>query len=81
MSITRDNRQILVNPHSRDNKVPAGVLNLGEIGVQHDSVSGAALYVETVADSQEEATVAKFINEVAINNLILIYISRILVTL
>lgn len=70
MSITRDNRQILVNPHSRDNKVPAGVLNLGEIGVQHDSVSGAALYVETVADSQEEATVAKFINEVAINNLI-----------
>lgn len=68
--MTRDNRQILINPHSSVPKVPAGALNLGEIAVQHDSVSGAALYVETVADSQVEETVAKFINEVAINELI-----------
>lgn len=68
--MTRDNRQILINPHSSVPKVPAGALNLGEIAVQHDSVSGAALYVETVADSNVPETVAKFINEVAINELI-----------
>lgn len=70
MAISRSNRQILINPHASKNQVPAGVLNLGEIAVQHDSVSGAALYVETVANSQAPETVAKFINEVAINTLI-----------
>ena len=68
--MNRTNRQILVNPHSKDVKVPAGILNLGEIAVQHDSVSGAALYVETDSGSTSEETVAKFINEVAINTLI-----------
>ena len=68
--MNRGNRQILINPHSSIEKVPAGALNLGEIAIQHDSVSGAALYVETVADSQDAGTVAKFINEVAINTLI-----------
>jgi len=63
----RDNRQILVNPHSSQEKVPAGVLNLGEIGVQHNSVKDAALYVETDADSESANTVAKFITEEAIN--------------
>ena len=68
--MTRDNRQILVNPHSSSVKVPTGALNLGEIAVQHPNVEDAALYVETVADSQSAETVAKFISEVAINNLI-----------
>lgn len=68
--MARDNRQILINPHSSTPKVPVGALNLGEIAVQHDSVSGAALYVETVADSQVASTVAKFINETAVNTLI-----------
>ena len=63
----RDNRQILVNPHSSQEKVPAGVLNLGEIGVQHNSVKDAALYVETDADSESANTVAKFITEEAIS--------------
>ena len=63
----RDNRQILVNPHSSQEKVPAGVLNLGEIGVQHNNVKDAALYVETDADSESANTVAKFITEEAIN--------------
>ena len=67
MAITRDNRQILVNPHSSQEKVPVGVLNLGEIGVQHNTVEDAALYVETVADSQSAETVAKFITEKAID--------------
>ena len=64
----RDNRQILVNPHSSQDKVPAGVLNLGEIGVQHNNVEDAALYVETVADSESASTVAKFITEKAIES-------------
>ena len=63
----RDNRQILVNPHSSQEKVPVGVLNLGEIGVQHNNVEDAALYVETVADSESAETVAKFITEKAID--------------
>ena len=62
----RDNRQILVNPHSSQAKVPVGVLNLGEIGVQHNNVEDAALYVETVADSESASTIAKFITEKAI---------------
>ena len=62
----RDNRQILVNPHSSQEKVPAGALNLGEIGVQHNNVEDAALYVETVADSESASTIAKFITEKAI---------------
>lgn len=66
--MTRDNRQILVNPHSSQEKIPAGALNLGEIGVQHNNVEDAALYVETVADSQSAGTVAKFITEKAIDN-------------
>lgn len=64
----RDNRQILVNPHSSQEKVPVGVLNLGEIGVQHNNVEDAALYVETVADSESAETVAKFITEKAIDS-------------
>ena len=63
----RDNRQILVNPHSSVEKIPAGALNLGEIGVQHNNVKDAALYVETVADSESASTIAKFITEKAID--------------
>jgi hypothetical protein len=59
--MTRDNRQILVNPHSSQEKIPVGALNLGEIAVQHNNVEDAALYVETVVDSQSAETVAKFI--------------------
>ena len=66
--MTRDNRQILVNPHSSQEKIPAGVLNLGEIAVQHNNVEDAALYVETVADSESASTVAKFITEKAIDS-------------
>lgn len=66
--MTRDNRQILVNPHSSQEKIPAGALNLGEIGVQHNNVEDAALYVETVADSESASTVAKFITEKAIDS-------------
>ena len=63
----RDNRQILVNPHSSQEKIPVGALNLGEIAVQHNNVEDAALYVETVADSESASTVAKFITEKAID--------------
>ena len=66
--MTRDNRQILVNPHSSVEKIPAGALNLGEIAVQHNNVEDAALYVETVADSESAETIAKFITEKAIDS-------------
>lgn len=66
----RNNRQILVNPHSSQEKVPTGALNLGEIAVQHVNVEDAALYVETVADSESAETVAKFITDKAIEKLI-----------
>ena len=66
----RDNRQILVNPHSADVKVPKGALNLGEIGVQHTNVEDAALYVETVGDSESAETVAKFITDKAIEKIV-----------
>ena len=62
----RDNRQVLINPHSSVEKIPSGALNLGEIAVQHNNVEDAALYVETVADSESASTVAKFITEKAI---------------
>ena len=68
--MNRTQRQILINPHSSGNTVPAGILNLGEIAVQHNSVQEAALYVETVADSDNPATVAKFLNASAVTVLI-----------
>lgn len=64
----RDNRQILVNPHSSQEKIPVGALNLGEIAVQHNNVEDAALYVETVGDSESASTIAKFITEKAIDS-------------
>ena len=66
--MTRDNRQILVNPHSSQEKIPAGALNLGEIAVQHNNVEDAALYVETVGDSLCANTIAKFITDKAIDS-------------
>ena len=66
--MTRDNRQILINPHSSQEKVPVGSLNLGEIAVQHNNVEDAALYVETVANSESANTIAKFITEKAIES-------------
>ena len=65
--MTRDNRQILVNPHSSQEKVPVGALNLGEIAVQHNNVEDAALYVETDSASTSASTIAKFITEKAID--------------
>ena len=64
----RDNRQILVNPHSSQEKIPVGALNLGEIAVQHNNVEDAALYVETVGDSESASTIAKFITDKAIDS-------------
>lgn len=68
--MNRGNRQILINPHSSIEKVPAGALNLGEIAVQHNNVEDAALYVETVQGSESGETVAKFITDKAIERLI-----------
>lgn len=60
------NRQTLIHLHSGADKKPVGALNLGEIAVQHNSVEGAALYVETVINGTEDS-LAKFITEKAID--------------
>ena len=67
MAIERTNRQILINPHTSGTTAPAGKLNLGEIAVQHDSLSGASLWIETVANSESEETLVQFINASAVN--------------
>lgn len=68
--MNRDNRQILINPHSSVAKVPTGALNLGEIAVQHDSVSGASLYIETSQNSTSPDTVVRFMNASAVTALV-----------
>lgn len=42
-------RQKLINLHSSGTTKPIGKLELGEIAVQHDSVEGARLFIDTVA--------------------------------
>ena len=56
-----DNRQRLVHLHTSDVKIPAqGLLNLGEIAVQHNDVE-AALYIE-----KTNGEIAKFIDVTAV---------------
>ena len=65
MSISsRTNRKVLINPHtSSENTKPIGILNLGEIGVEHSGVDSAKLYVETNPTSNSANTIATFITE------------------
>lgn len=65
MSISsRTNRKILINPHTGlANNKPVGILNLGEIGVEHSGVDSAKLYVETNSASTNPNTIATFITE------------------
>lgn len=65
MSISsRTNRKTLINPHTGlNNNKPVGILNLGEIGVQHSGVDSAKLYVETESASTSPNTIATFITE------------------
>ena len=57
-----DNRQKLVHLHSSDVKMPAqGLLDLGEIAVQHNDVE-AALYIE-----KSNGEIAKFIDVTAVD--------------
>lgn len=66
----RTNRQILINPHTSGLTAPKGLLNLGEIAVQHDSTSGASLWIETKADSTSEDTLVRFMNASAVTALV-----------
>lgn len=66
----RINRQILINPHTSGTTAPAGKLNLGEIAVQHDSTSGASLWIETDANSNSESTLVRFMNASAVTALV-----------
>ena len=66
----RTKRQILINPHTSGTTAPKGLLNLGEIAVQHDSTSGASLWIETVKDSTSENTLVRFMNASAVTALV-----------
>lgn len=68
--MSRTDRQILINLHTSGSTAPKGLLNLGEIAVQHNSVEDAALWIETKADSTSEDTLVKFINASAVTALI-----------
>ena len=63
-----EDRKRLINLHtSTANNIPVGKLSLGEIAVEHSSVDGAKLYVETNVSSPTSATVATFITEKSID--------------
>lgn len=68
--MSRTDRQILINLHTSGTTAPAGKLNLGEIAVQHDSTSGASLWIETVANSNSENTLVRFMNASAVTALV-----------
>ena len=58
-----NNRKVVINVHSSENRAPSGsTLNYGEIAVSHSSKENAALYTK-ISDND----VAKFISEDAIN--------------
>ena len=68
--MSRTNRQILINLHTSGVTAPVGMLNLGEIAVQHDSTSGASLWIETDANSNSEESLVKFMNASAVTALV-----------
>ena len=68
--MSRTYRQILINLHTSGTTAPAGILNLGEIAVQHDSTSGASLWIETNANSASENTLVRFMNASAVTSLV-----------
>ena len=56
------NRQKLINLHTSGTTKPAGQLELGEIAVQHDSVGGARLFIDTVSGGTgTEDTLVEFV--------------------
>lgn len=66
-----EKRKRLINLHTPTaNNIPANKLSLGEIGVEHSSVEGAKLYVETASENASSATVATFITCAATKTMI-----------
>ena len=57
------NRQVLINLHSAANDATAEILNLGEIAIKHNNVTGATIFTKTT-----DGKVAKFITDVAVDN-------------
>ena len=56
------NRQKLINLHTSGTTKPAGLLELGEIAVQHDSVEGARLFIDTVSGGTgNDGTLVEFV--------------------
>lgn len=57
-----ENRQKLINLHTSGTTKPAGKLELGEIAVQHDSVEGARLFIDTVSGGTgNDSTLVEFV--------------------
>lgn len=70
MAITR-NDQRLINLHSGEVKKPEGVLELGEIAVQHSAGAGTQrIYIETASGSaRDENTLVEFVPKAYIEGL------------
>lgn len=55
-------RQKLIHLHTSGTSKPEGILELGEIAVQHDTVEGARLFIDTVSGGTgSESTLAEFV--------------------
>ena len=59
------NRQVLINLHSSANTATADMLNLGEIAIKHNNVTGATIFTKT-----SDGKVAEFITKVAVEGLV-----------
>ena len=58
----KEDRQKLIHLHTSGTSKPEGLLELGEIAVQHDSVEGARLFIDTVSGGTgSESTLAEFV--------------------
>ena len=56
----KEDRQKLIHLHTTGTTKPVGILKLGEIAVQHDSVKGARLFIDTVEGGDSDATLVEF---------------------
>lgn len=58
----KEDRQKLIHLHTSGTTKPEGLLELGEIAVQHDSVEGARLFIDTVSGGTGTAdTLVEFV--------------------
>lgn len=68
--MARTNKQRLINLHSAEEKQPIGLLQLGEIAVQHSVAEGSQrIYIETASENASAATLVEFVPKAYIDGL------------